>query len=346
MRSANKNTASIGRLRQHRFGKQENDFGTIINLSDVQLSTLQKEVLCRGVDFGVLPSPRMSEPEVLAEFELLHREAARLRPCSKDLVERSRCELAAAAQEVVTAKADVKEFSLEREHLKALKDLRMNRELIITRPDKGRATVIMKKESYVEKLMAILGDKSMFLTLGPVSEFDQTEKIEQSLRSFLSQLRDSKEISGSIFDRTAPSGSQRPQMYGLPKVHKPGEPLRPILSMCGSAQYYASKWLCEILKPVREYYGKRCVKDSFTFSDKIRAKKLPLSGYMCSFDVVSLFTNVPLEEVINICADALYRNDDIEPVITTLTESSFNPIQTRLFLGSKNQGGGGHIVPP
>ena len=285
------------------------------------------------MDFGVLPSPRMSEPEVLAEFELLHREAARLRPCSKDLVERSRCELAAAAQEFVTAKGDVKEFSLEREHLKALRDLRMNHELIITRPDKGRATVIMKKESYVEKMMAILGDKSKFLTLGPVSEFDQTEKIEQSLRSFLSQLRDSKEITGSIFDRTAPTGSQRPQMYGLPKIHKPGEPLRPILSMCGSAQYDASKWLCEILKPVREYYGKRCVKDSFTFSDKIREKKLPLSGYMCSFDVVSLFTNVPLEEVINICADALYRNDDIEPVITTLTESSFKELMRLVTSG-------------
>ena len=134
---------------------------------------------------------------MLAEFELLHREAARLRPSSKDFVERSRCELAAAAQEFVAAKADVKEFSLEREHLKALRDLRMNHELIITRPDKGRATVTMKKESYVEKMMAILGDKSKFLPVGPVSEFDQTEKIEQSLRSFLSQLRDYQNMSGS-----------------------------------------------------------------------------------------------------------------------------------------------------
>ena len=122
-------------------------------------------------------------------------------------------------------------------------------------------------------------------------------------------------------------------MYGLPKVHKPGEPLRPILSMCGSVQYDASKWLWKILKPVREYYGKRCVKDSFTFSVKIRAKKLPLNGYMCSFDVVSLFTNVPLEEVINICADALYRNDDIEPVITTLTENSFKELMRLVTSG-------------
>ena len=54
---------------------------------------------------------------------------------------------------------------------------------------------------------------------------------------------------------------------------------------------------------------------------------------MCLFDVVSFFTNVPLEEVINICADALYRNDDIEPVITTLTESSFKELMRLVTSG-------------
>ena len=38
---------------------------------------------------------------------------------------------------------------------------------------------------------------------------------------------------------------------------------------------------------------------------------------MCSFDISSLFTNVPLEETINICADALYcDNSDAQPLIS------------------------------
>ena len=38
---------------------------------------------------------------------------------------------------------------------------------------------------------------------------------------------------------------------------------------------------------------------------------------MCSFDISSLFTNVPLEETINICADALYCNDpNAQPFIS------------------------------
>ena len=38
---------------------------------------------------------------------------------------------------------------------------------------------------------------------------------------------------------------------------------------------------------------------------------------MCFFDISSLLTNVPLEETINICADALCCNDsDAQPFIS------------------------------
>ena len=33
------------------------------------------------------------------------------------------------------------------------------------------------------------------------------------------------------------------------------------------------------------------------------------TSFMCSFDISSLFTNVPLNETIKICADALYRSE-------------------------------------
>ena len=55
------NVGSIARLRQYRFGSRENEYGTIVNLAGIQLSTLQKEVLCRGVDFGIPPG-KLSEP--------------------------------------------------------------------------------------------------------------------------------------------------------------------------------------------------------------------------------------------------------------------------------------------
>ena len=41
---------------------------------------------------------------------------------------------------------------------------------------------------------------------------------------------------------------------------------------------------------------------------------------------LAFFTNVPLEEVIDICVDALFRNDNIDIELTTLTEDSFKEL--------------------
>ena len=59
------------------------------------------------------------------------------------------------------------------------------------------------------------------------------------------------------------------------------------------------KWLTEILRPVVNKYGEHTLKDSFEFCDHIdefskvnNTKEM----FMCSFDIKSLFTNIPLAE--------------------------------------------------
>ena len=267
-----------------------------------------------------------SEPEILTEFEMLQQQISQFKPVSKSAAEGSKSELAAVAREFASSKPEMKGFSLHREHRNVLRDLRANENLVITRPDKGRATAIITKEVYVEKMMDILNDQSKFIRLGPCERYDRTAKIEESLQAYLKKLCQNKEITQEVWDAIRPVGSARPRMYGLPKVHKPSVPLRPILSMVGSPQYAISKWLSGILKPVVNHYGKRCVKDSFTFSDSLKTTGLPTGGHMCSFDIVSLFTNVPLGEVIDICAQAIYHDDDIDTETMTLSEKSFRKL--------------------
>ena len=93
-------------------------------------------------------------------------------------------------------------------------------------------------------------------------------------------------------------------MYGLPKTHKKDVPLRPILSMTGLAQHQLAKYLSSLLEPVLTLYSSNCIRDSFTFADIIKTSNLdPFSVFLCSFNISSLFTNVPLAETIQICAD-------------------------------------------
>ena len=62
-----------------------------------------------------------------------------------------------------------------------------------------------------------------------------------------------------------------------------------------------------LLEPVLTLYSSNCIRDSFTFADIINTSNLDSSSiFLCSFDISSLFTNDPLAETIQICADALY----------------------------------------
>ena len=73
-----------------------------------------------------------------------------------------------------------------------------------------------------------------------------------------------------------------------------------------------AKYLKTILQPVLDKYFTYCLKDSFQFADFINSQPLTNNNFfMCSYDVKSLFTCIPVEEVINICAEDLYNDSNI-----------------------------------
>ena len=119
----------------------------------------------------------------------------------------------------------------------------------------------------------------------------------------LEELYKQGKFSKVIYDRLAPIGSQPPRLYGLAKVHKPGIPLRPVLSMPGSAYHEIAKQIATWLSLVPECQI-NCSTESIV--NHIKSVKLDKDEMLVSFDVVSLYTNVPVKESIQICADLLF----------------------------------------
>ena len=70
---------------------------------------------------------------------------------------------------------------------------------------------------------------------------DHTLQQEQALRAFPVKARKKKDLPKDVYDRIRPVGSCRPPMYGLPKLHKAGIPMRPIISMVNAPQYQMAK---------------------------------------------------------------------------------------------------------
>ena len=81
---------------------------------------------------------------------------------------------------------------------------------------------------------------------------------------------------------------------------------RPILSALQTPTYNLAKFLVPILDPLTK--NEHTVKDSFHFAEEVCEQDPSLS--MNSLDVDSLFTNISLDETIDICINQLFENTD------------------------------------
>ena len=115
---------------------------------------------------------------------------------------------------------------------------------------------------------------------------------EDSLLTYLRKLRKDGIFKDDTFQKILPSSSSPGVLYGLPKVHKSGCPFRPITILLPISYAFLN------LSPLT-------VKDSFSFAEWAKSYNHN-NEFLCSFEVSSLFTNVPLDETIQISLDKMY----------------------------------------
>ena len=101
--------------------------------------------------------------------------------------------------------------------------------------------------------------------------------------------------------------------HGLPKTHKKFDTLptfRPIIDTTYTPHYSVGKFLSSLLNPLT--LNAHSLSDSFdavTYINNI-PRHLFQEGYQfVSFDVESLFTNVPLRRTVNIILDRIYKDE-------------------------------------
>ena len=74
--------------------------------------------------------------------------------------------------------------------------------------------------------------------------------------------------------------------------------MRPVVSMVGTPEYKLAKYLDNLIKPhIPDTYLLRSTEN---FIEKLKECPCNNKNTMVSFDVVSLFTNVPLAETIEL----------------------------------------------
>ena len=112
------------------------------------------------------------------------------------------------------------------------------------------------------------------------------------------------------YKRMYPTGAVSPKYYGLPKIHKAGTPLRPIISSIGTATYNTAKELARILKPLVGTSSHH-VQNTRDFIDQIKDVRLKDGETIISYDVTSLFTSVPINPALEIIQQRLTEDQDL-----------------------------------
>ena len=101
------------------------------------------------------------------------------------------------------------------------------------------------------------------------------------------------------------------------KHHKEGNPLRPIVTCTNSTLYNTSRFLTEILSPLQNKNG-FSLKNSSQFSKEMANLSINKDDVMVSFDVISLFTAIPVTKACTYIKSKLQRDPTL-PLRTNLT---------------------------
>ena len=203
-------------------------------------------------------------------------------------------------------------------YIKKCKKLKSSRNIILCKKylkdnqllavpfDKGIGICVMKQDAYHSKLDAILQlPQFEKVTSTRKNAKHPVLKEQDRILRALKEMKEDGRISEGLYEKLRPTGSQPPRLYGLAKIHKTVIPVRPVLSMPGSAYYKIGNEIAEWLATVPE-----CKINSSTkmVNEQLKSVHLEDDEEIISFDVVSLYTNVPVLEAINVCADLLYRS--------------------------------------
>ncbi|XP_024892886.1 uncharacterized protein LOC112468084 [Temnothorax curvispinosus] len=168
-----------------------------------------------------------------------------------------------------------------------------NDDLLVTRADKGQVTVILERNTYVNKMIDLLNDSLTYKKL----KNDPTRRITSKINILAKSWFSKGIISEQLFRHLNCTNGNLPRCYGLPKIHKDGSPLRIIVSTLGSPLYNMAYFLHNILEksvPKPESY----IKDGWSFVELIGDVGIGEDDVLISLDVASLFTNIPKDLVL------------------------------------------------
>ena len=261
----------------------------IVNLSTYTLRRDEKILLGYGLSLAI--NNKDPWPHALQEFEKWKKND-KGKSCNNDI-------LKGMIFGAILQTENIDNFP-EKFH-RALVNLRKNNSIIISRADKGNKIVIMNTHQYNSKCINLLNDTNTYQTLTNNPHKQSQQTFNNSLQQILKEYP-------TIHKNNKAYMTQIPQFYGVPKTHKPNVPLRPIIANTNPHTYKLAQWLSVQLKPLLSKISSSHLKNTEEFIKKT-ASLNPKTHKFISYDVISLFTSVPVAHLLQLLTTYINENN-------------------------------------
>jgi hypothetical protein len=212
----------------------------------------------------------------------------------------------------------------------AIQSLKSNNQIVVKPVDKGGAVCVMDRDQYLAEGYKQLSNENYYKKM----DTDLTPKHGKMINDFIDNMLTNGEIDISVYNYLVQKEYRTPNLYLLPKVHKGiiPPPGRPILSANGSPTEKISQFVDHFLKPCATKH-RSYIKDTTEFIQKLNnVGQLSPNSLLATFDVTSLYTNIPNKDGIFAAKKAL----DINRPHPGLRPSNNSLVQLMEFVLSKN----------
>lgn len=157
---------------------------------------------------------------------------------------------------------------------------------MVSNSDKGNVTIISNKDDYHRKLEELLSDTESFTSL----DVDPTKKVNNLVNRCLDNLYKANILQKKLKTSLKCFNAVQPRLFAQIKYHKPGNPVRLIVSTINSAAYKLSRFLATILR--KSFTSKYSIRNSQQFVKMLKQIRVTEGNILVIFDVVNCFGNI------------------------------------------------------
>ncbi|XP_070570116.1 uncharacterized protein [Ptychodera flava] len=227
----------------------------------------------------------------------------------------------------------------------SLQKIRNRDDIVIKPADKGGSIVVMDSDWYISECKKQLNDTKFYEKLAS----DPTEEYTLKLQKKITRWRRKNWISNKTARKLLPQEPKPGHFYGLPKIHKKDNPLRPIVPQCQSLTTPLSMYVDYYLQPIVQSLPSY-IKDTNHHLQDINQINIPDNALLVTLDVQSLYTNIPHDFGINSVREFLTMHnventDLLIEMLQFILEHNFFTFQGNFYLQKHGTAMGSKVAP-